>query len=82
VAGLIEARSCERFGILRERLDDPELAKFYDSLFESEARHHSAYVRLAKDFGTEDAVRDRLVELAAEEAKIIAEGEALPRMHS
>lgn len=82
VAAIIEARSCERFGILRERLDDRELAAFYDSLFESEARHHSTYVRLAKDFASEETVRQRLAELAAEEAKIIAEGEELPRMHS
>ena len=50
VAGLIEARSCERFGLLRDRLADRELADFYGSLFESEARHHSTYVRLAKAF--------------------------------
>lgn len=82
VAGLIEARSCERFGILRERLEDRELARFYDELFESEARHHSAYVRLAKDFAAEETVRARLFELAEEEARIVAEGEELPRMHS
>ena len=82
IAGIIEARSCERFGILRERLEDKELASFYDSLFESEARHHSAYVRLAKDFASDDVVRARLIELAAAEAEIIAPGEPLPRMHS
>lgn len=82
VAGLIEARSCERFGILREQLADESLAAFYDSLFESEARHHSAYVRLAKQFASEEEVRQRLHELAAAEAAIVAEGEALPRMHS
>src|SRR5205823_11269614 len=43
VASLIEARSCERFGLLRDRLADRELAEFYGSLFESEARHHSTY---------------------------------------
>lgn len=82
VASLIEARSCERFGILRERLVDRELAGFYDSLFESEARHHSTYVRLAKDFADDETVRTRLAELAGEESRIIAVGEPLPRMHS
>ena len=82
VAGLIEARSCERFGLLRENLADRELAAFYDSLFESEARHHSTYVRLAKMYASEDIVHDRLAELAAEEAKIIELGDELPRMHS
>lgn len=82
VAGLIEARSCERFGLLRENLADKELAGFYDGLFESEARHHTTYVRLAKMFGDDETVRARLSELADEEAKIIAEGEDLPRVHS
>jgi tRNA 2-(methylsulfanyl)-N6-isopentenyladenosine37 hydroxylase len=82
VAGLIEARSCERFGLLRDRLADRELADFYGSLFESEARHHSTYVRLAKEFLPEEAVRGRLAELAAAEAGIIEEGETEPRMHS
>lgn len=82
VAAIIEARSCERFGILREQLADKELAGFYDSLFESEARHHTTYVRLAKDFLPEEEVRTRLVELAEAEARIVAEGEPLPRMHS
>ena len=84
VAGLIEARSCERFGILRDRLAecDPELAEFYGSLFESEARHHSTYVRLAKHFAPEEQVRDRLAELAAAEAAVIAKGDDVPRMHS
>jgi len=82
VAGLIEARSCERFGLLRENLEDKELAKFYDGLFESEARHHTTYIRLAKLFGDDEVVRTRLSELADEEAKIIAEGEDLPRVHS
>ena len=41
VAGLIEARSCERFDLLRKHVDDVELADFYGSLFESEAGHHA-----------------------------------------
>lgn len=84
VAALIEARSCERFALLRDRLakSDPELADFYGSLFESEARHHSTYVRLARDFAEEEELKRRLAELAAEEARIIAEGDSRPRMHS
>lgn len=82
VAGLIEARSCERFGLLRDHLPDPHLASFFGSLFESEARHHSTYVRLAKTFASEEQVAVRLEELAIAEARIIAEGDDVPRMHS
>jgi tRNA-(ms[2]io[6]A)-hydroxylase len=82
VAGLIEARSCERFGLLRTQLPDPALAVFYDNLFESEARHHSTYVRLAKLFGSDELVDQRLDALSAAEAEIIAIGDSEPRMHS
>lgn len=82
VAGLIEARSCERFDLLRRHLDDPVLVDFYGGLFESEARHHTTYVRLAENFAPRDQVRQRLEQLSEEETAIIAEGSPLPRMHS
>lgn len=82
VAGLIEARSCERFSLLGEHVKDPELRDFYRGLFESEARHHATYVRLAAAFAPEEEVRQRLEELALAEAAIIEEGDDLPRMHS
>jgi tRNA-(ms[2]io[6]A)-hydroxylase len=82
IAALIEARSCERFGLLRDNLGDQELATFFGSLFESEARHHSTYVRLARHFAADEDVRARLQELAEAEAGIVLEGEDLPRMHS
>ena len=82
VAGLIEARSCERFDLLRKHIEDAELADFYGSLFESEARHHSTYVRLARNFGSDQTIERRLGELAEAEAAIIHEGDVLPRMHS
>ena len=82
VAGLIEARSCERFALLRDHVADAELRAFYGSLFESEARHHATYVRLACDVAPEETVRERLHWLAAEEAAIIAQGDPVARMHS
>lgn len=82
VAGLIEARSCERFAMLANHIDDVELAEFYHSLFESEARHHTTYVRLAKLFASDDVVKARLSELATAEAEIVGRGNPLPRMHS
>ncbi len=82
VGGLIEARSCERFSLLAEHIDDTELSEFYQSLFESEARHHTTYVRLAKQFADDDVVRSRLSELSALESEIIGRGNPLARMHS
>lgn len=82
VGSLIEARSCERFRLLADHVEDLELKEFYSSLFESEARHHTTYVRLAKLFADEDVVKARLKELSAAEAAIIERGNPLPRMHS
>jgi len=82
VAAMIEARSCERFVLLRDHLPDQQLSEFYGSLYESEARHHSTYVRLAKHFASDQIVNVRLDELAVLEAQIINEGCELPRVHS
>ena len=82
VASLIEARSCERFHLLAEYVEDQELSNFYASLFESEARHHTTYVRMAKYFGDDEIVRRRLEELSALETEIVNKGDPLPRMHS
>lgn len=82
IAGLIEARSCERFDLLRQHAPDAELADFYGSLFESEARHHTVYVKLAKTFADPKLVQRRLEELATEEAGIVLAGDPKPRMHS
>ncbi|MDB4810046.1 tRNA-(ms[2]io[6]A)-hydroxylase [bacterium] len=84
IASLIEARSCERFRLLSEHMRDrdPILSKFYASLFESEARHHTTYVKLAENFECREFVKNRLSQLSAEETKIITAGSSLPRMHS
>ena len=82
IASLIEARSCERFQLLAEYVEDKELSDFYASLFESEARHHTTYVRMAKHFADDETVRARLEELSAIETEIVNTGDELPRMHS
>src|SRR4051812_24372114 len=72
IASLIEARSCERFSLLREHVADERLAAFYGSLFESEARHHRTYVNMARYFADASSVRERLEELLSAEGEIIA----------
>ena len=79
---LIEARSCERFGILAETAPDAELRDFYAGLLACEARHHGVYLRLAAQLLAEDVVAGRLSELAVREAEVLAETPPLPRMHA
>lgn len=80
-AALIEARSCERLGLLGQALREPELARFYDALHEVEARHHGVYVDLACTLWDRDAVAKRLTELAEHEARVLGRLPLIPRLH-
>jgi len=82
ISALIEARSCERFQILAEGIDDPAVAELYGSLLASEARHHGLYHELAGELAPR-AVRDaRLAELARAEAEIVARPCDWVRLHA
>lgn len=83
VAALIEARSCERLGLLAVALPDVDttLAALYRGLLEAEARHHGEYVRLALALFPEPEVRRRLEVLARHEAEALAAGAPTPRVH-
>lgn len=50
-AAMIEARSCERFKILSEQINDADLREFYRSLMESEARHYTTFLSFARKYG-------------------------------
>jgi tRNA-(ms[2]io[6]A)-hydroxylase len=79
----IEARSCERLGLLRGALDDAALRDFYGELLAAEARHHRLYVDLACELFEPRCVRARLEEVLAHEARVLAEApESLPRLHA
>lgn len=79
---LIEARSCERFGILAESAPDQALRAFYRGLLAAEARHHGVYLRLAAGLVAKVEVDARLRELAEIEAVVLADTPPLPRMHA
>src|SRR6185436_4650397 len=66
VAGVVEARGCERFRLLSEGLDS-ELSPFYLEFAKGEARHATLFVRLAKIYFAADVVHRRLDELLASE---------------
>lgn len=71
VSSLIEARSCERFKLLSERIEDTELAEFYRSLLASEARHRNEFIRIAKLYFKDDLVQIRLEEMENFEAELV-----------
>jgi len=82
VSALIEARSCERFAVLAEVAEDEELAAFYKALFSSELGHYKVFLRLAQKVAGRGAAESRWQEMLAAEARILAEQEPGPRIHS
>ena len=71
VAGIIEARSAERLGLLAEGLTDPALKRFYAELETSEDGHNKLFLRLAREIAPPDVVDSRLNELLMGEAALI-----------
>ena len=70
-AALIEARSCERFRLLSEELEDKKLAKFYRKLMISEANHYTMFLKFARQYGDEKEVNVKWQNLLAYEADIM-----------
>lgn len=56
ICALIEARSCERFRILSENLEEESLRKFYYKFMVSEAGHYRLFLDLAKTYFDENLV--------------------------
>ncbi|AKP73750.1 tRNA-(MS[2]IO[6]A)-hydroxylase [Piscirickettsia salmonis] len=80
IGAFIEARSCERFAALVPLLDT-ELAKFYQGLLASEARHFLMYLHFAKKIAGESI--DKHVERFREiECNLIGTGDEQFRFHS
>jgi tRNA-(ms[2]io[6]A)-hydroxylase len=71
-AAMIEARSCERFKVLSENIQDAELAKFYRDLMISEAGHYTTFLGFAKQYQENINVDKRWKEWIEYESSIIA----------
>ena len=71
LAALIEARSCERFRLLSEGLEDKKLAKFYRKLMISEANHYTLFLGFARKYGDRDEVNQKWDDLLEFETEII-----------
>jgi tRNA-(ms[2]io[6]A)-hydroxylase len=70
-SAMIEARSCERFKVLSENINDPQLSAFYHELMISEATHYAMFIRLAKKYALAIDVDKRWKEFLAYEAEVI-----------
>jgi len=70
-AALIEARSCERFKLFSEKLEDEELKQFYRKLMESEAGHYTLFINFARQYGNREEVDKKWDDLLVYEAEIM-----------
>ena len=70
-AAMVEARSCERFKVLSENIDDPELAAFYHDLMISEANHYTLFIGFARKYAAGKDVDARWQEWLDYEGEII-----------
>jgi tRNA-(ms[2]io[6]A)-hydroxylase len=71
IAGVVEARGCERFRLVSEALPEGPLRTFYLDITRSEARHHGLFVALARRYFDEEPIRQRLGEILDCEAEIM-----------
>ena len=75
LASLVETRGAERFKLVYENINKPDLKSFYHKLWASEARHGEVFVRMCLNFFDETSVYERLGEMIEFEAEIL---ESLP----
>jgi tRNA-(ms[2]io[6]A)-hydroxylase len=71
IAALIEARSCERFRLLSEELEDADLREFYKKLMISEAGHYTMFLKFARQYGDRKEVDEKWESLLVFEAQIM-----------
>ena len=71
LGGVLEARGCERFGIVTEALPPGPDKEFYAELTRSESRHHGMFLRMARHYFDEGTVQARLETLLDVEAEAI-----------
>jgi tRNA-(ms[2]io[6]A)-hydroxylase len=72
IAGIIEARGAERFGIVAGGLPAGRLKDFYVTITESEQRHYTTFLDLAYRYLDKDEVNQRTLQLLTIEAQICA----------
>jgi tRNA-(ms[2]io[6]A)-hydroxylase len=68
---MIEARSCERFKVLSENINDKDLQQFYKMLMISEANHYTMFISFARKYAVYENVEERWQQWLDYEGEII-----------
>lgn len=80
-AAMVEARSCERFKILSEQIQDADLRAFYRELMISEASHYTTFIGFARKYGKNEDVDKRWQEWLVYEARVVSNYGRKETMH-
>ena len=81
LASIVECRGAERFKLVYENLEDPDLKSFYHQLWASEAKHGNIFVKMALNYFDEKSVYSRLGELNEIEAQVLQSLPLKPALH-
>lgn len=81
IAALIEARSCERFKVFSENMEDEELRKFYKNLMISEAGHYTTFLQFARQYQDRVIVDEKWNALLTFEAELMRERGTVAKIH-
>lgn len=81
VAALIEARSCERFKVFANNMEDEELSKFYLDLMASEANHYTTFLNFARNYQDRKIVDKKWKDLLAYEADFMRNRGKIAKVH-
>lgn len=72
VAGIVESRGCERFGLVEKALPEGSMKDFYAAITRSEDKHQGLFLDLAEEYFASTVVDQRLSELLDLEAELVA----------
>ena len=81
IAALIEARSCERFKVFSENMEDKELSNFYRDLMISEANHYTTFLGFAREYEDRTIVDKLWNNLLAFEAEMMRSRGTKAKVH-
>lgn len=81
IAGIVEARGAERFGLVAEGLPEGDMKRFYRAITRSELEHEDLFYRLAESYFDPAQVQPRLEELLEAEAAIVRQLPIRPALH-
>ncbi len=81
VAALIEARSCERFKVFANNMQEERLCKFYHDLMISEANHYTLFLGYARTYMNREIVDKKWNDLLTYEAEMMRNRGTAAKVH-